>query len=646
MVADLRLALIVARLILPPELSESSEALAMTALAEADVAADESWRAVRTRDEFAARQREVRSALVGSLGGFPRRTPLNVRITGAVTNGEGIRIEKVLFESQPNFFVSANVYVPAAGFKPPYPAILVPCGHANNGKAFPSYQYAGLSGARAGFLTLVYDPVDQGERIRRQEYLSGLGHNWAGPLADRLGWSFGRIRVWDAMRALDCLSERGDVDPNRLCVCGTSGGGTVTSLVMALDDRVKAAAPSCFLSTLHDTFDQRFPSDSEQEHFGQLAYGMNHLGYILLRAPSPVLVCGVMLDVFPYKGTVSTFAAVESIARRFGWEDRFALVSGLCKHGWPEGSRMATIGWFRKWANGERDALKGDFPEYRRENVGLSPGGKYGFVQKNVAEYLPDGELHASPGGRVLDLPGARSVHDLFVEELDRQIASRPASRPSPETVVRLAGIRVSGRPVGEAVSLGREMAGSLEVERLVVAADDGTQLPAVLISPPEIKGAPVIICGDSPRTNRLAAAQGFLAAGAPVLLPDLSGWGEIGRFRRKVTGQVVDDETLAMTWYPLGRTLVGIRAENLIDCARFMSGRFSAAPRIVAFGRAAIPAVHARYVAPDAFAGRVEAKGPPPSWEEEVRTGAKANFADSVHGALAHYDWPDLLFH
>ena len=97
------------------------------------------------------------------------------------------------------------------------------------------------------------------------------------------------------------------------------------------------------------------------------------------------------------------------------------------------------------------------------------------------------------------------------------------------------------------------------------------------------------------------------------------------------------------MTWYPLGRSLVGIRAENLIDCANVLNVRFGAPPRLVACGRAVIPAVHARFVAPAAFTDAVEMHDKPPAWADEIRTGAKANFADSVHGALAVYDWPLL---
>ena len=128
------------------------------------------------------------------------------------------------------------------------------------------------------------------------------------------------------------------------------------------------------------------------------------------------------------------------------------------------------------------------------------------------------------------------------------------------------------------------------------------------------------------------------------MLLPDLCGWGEIGRFARKFSAQAVPDETLAMTWYPLGRSLVGIRAENILDCAAHLIARYGMTPHLVACGRAVIPAVHARFVAPASFTEAVEAHDAPRGWADEIRAGAKANFADSVHGALAVYDWPMLL--
>jgi len=89
---------------------------------------------------FAARRAALRERFLAGVGAFPERTPLNVKVVATVSR-EGYRVEKVLFESRPGFHVPALVYVPdATRFAPPYPAVLVTCGHAGKGKASPGYQ--------------------------------------------------------------------------------------------------------------------------------------------------------------------------------------------------------------------------------------------------------------------------------------------------------------------------------------------------------------------------------------------------------------------------------------------------------------------------------------------------------------------------
>jgi dipeptidyl aminopeptidase/acylaminoacyl peptidase len=66
-----------------------------------------------------------------------------------------------------------------------------------------------------------------------------------------LGTNTARYRTWDGMRAIDYLTSRSDIDPQRIGFTGCSGGGTVTSYVMALDDRVACAAPACYLTSFH-----------------------------------------------------------------------------------------------------------------------------------------------------------------------------------------------------------------------------------------------------------------------------------------------------------------------------------------------------------------------------------------------------------
>lgn len=95
---------------------------------------------------------------------MPERTPLKGRVTGTLDR-EGYRVEKVIYESRPDHHVTGNLYLPKEG-KPPYPGVLVPCGHSHNGKAYNDYQAVSILLATHGFVVLCYDPIGQGERIQ------------------------------------------------------------------------------------------------------------------------------------------------------------------------------------------------------------------------------------------------------------------------------------------------------------------------------------------------------------------------------------------------------------------------------------------------------------------------------------------------
>jgi hypothetical protein len=129
--------------------------------------------------------------------------------------------------------------------------VLVPCGHAKNAKGYDEYQTVGTAGL--WMAALVFDPIDQGER---GQYLGPDGwpkhwgtraHTMFGVGCTLLGRNTARFEIWDGMRAIDYLQSRPEVDPQRIGCTGNSGGGTQTSYLMALDDRIGAAAPSCYL---------------------------------------------------------------------------------------------------------------------------------------------------------------------------------------------------------------------------------------------------------------------------------------------------------------------------------------------------------------------------------------------------------------
>src|SRR5262249_38330953 len=120
--------------------------------------------AIKTPEDIARRQRELRGFFLRSLGDRPQRTPLNPRVVGTLPR-DGYRVEKVIFESRPAHHVTANLYLPEG--RPPLPGVLVPCGHSDNGKAYEGYQRACILLAKNGMAVLCYDPIGQGERYQR-----------------------------------------------------------------------------------------------------------------------------------------------------------------------------------------------------------------------------------------------------------------------------------------------------------------------------------------------------------------------------------------------------------------------------------------------------------------------------------------------
>lgn len=189
---------------------------------------------IKTRADAEAYVREVREKVQKCFGPWPEKTPLKPRITGVIER-DTYRIEKVIFESRPDFLVTANLYVPK-GRKFPLPGVVGTCGHSVNGKAYQQYQSFSQGLARQGYVVLIFDPMSQGERLQypgenlKSKIGAGVGeHLYAGNQQFLVGEFFGTWRAWDGIRALDYLLTREEVDARHIGVTDNSGGGTMTT---------------------------------------------------------------------------------------------------------------------------------------------------------------------------------------------------------------------------------------------------------------------------------------------------------------------------------------------------------------------------------------------------------------------------------
>jgi hypothetical protein len=312
----------------------------------------QSWARIHTEPDLSHLQSELRRKLLLALGGLPEtKTPLNPRITGRIS-GHGFHTEKLIYESLPGVYVTALLYVPEDGHAK-HPAILVPAGHAANGKVH--YQALSQRLVQRGYVVIAWDPVGQGERSQfwdakahKSRYnLICAEHAVLGNLAYLAGTSLARWEIWDGIRAVDYLVTRPEVDVERISITGTSGGGFQTALIAALEPRIKVAAISCYITALpmrvYNRIFQDPDSDPEQDLNGMIADGLDHPSLLLLMYPRPVFVASAVLDFFPIEGAHKSFREAASLYAQFHHADRIAMTEGYHAHQFSDENQEAAL---------------------------------------------------------------------------------------------------------------------------------------------------------------------------------------------------------------------------------------------------------------------------------------------------------------
>ena len=602
----------------------------------------ETYEALKTPEDCAAYQERLRQFFVEQLGGWPARTPLNARVV-ASEDKAGYRLEKIIYESRPNSFVTALLRLPLT--EPPYPGVLVPCGHSSNGKACEAYQRASILLARNGIASLCYDPIGQGER---HQILSEDGkvvipsstieHTSVGVGAILVGMNTATFRIWDGMRGIDYLVEREDIDPERIGCTGNSGGGTLTSYIMALDPRVKVAAPSCYVTSFERLLVTCGPQDAEQNIHAQIAFGMNHADYVLMRAPNPTLMCCATKDYFDITGSWDAFRQAKRFYSRLGFSERVDLIENDDKHGFNMPQRVAMVRWMRRWLLGIDDAI----------------------TEPDVT-ILTDEQALCTPTGQVLELDNACTVWDIMADreaQLAEQRSAFWADTPREKAldkVRQVAGIRPLAELTDTTVRILPERVArdGYTITKFIFRPEPGVFLPALVFATGKPSGeAFLYLHGADKEADAVLGGpiEALVKKGHIVMAVDLRGVGETeceGRHKSWAP-------FFGMDWqdyfgaYLLGKSYVGMRTEDIFICGRFLATYLvderPNSVHMIGIGEAAVPALHAAALEPALFAS-VTLDGMVTSWADTVRTPVTDNqLINTVHNALATYDLPDLL--
>ena len=574
------------------------------------------WSQLTDAAAIRARQAWVRATVAEMIGPFPERCDLAPRVVRQLARDD-CGIELVVFDSRPGWPVTGTLYLPRT-LDAPAPAVLVPCGHSENGRRYDQYQRVHRALVRAGFVVLAYDPLGQGER---HQYLSPDGarllggccheHCMVGNQLELVGYNLANLRIWDGLRALDYLLSRPEVDPARVGVTGNSGGGTLTTYLLALDDRFAAGAPGCYLTSLVHRIATRMAADSEQQFTPMLARGIDHADLLLCAAPRPVAVLAARRDFFPLAGTRQTVEQVRRMYAHLGAPDAIHLVVADEDHGFTLPLREGAVEWFRRW-------LQGRDEPYHEPALAIED----------------EATLQATPTGEVLTSGwGALSVHQLLRRDFPLPLACRRASDPAAALRAVLPGLLgidparprelwpvptppVDTRPLPPC-------APELTLARVALASEcdvvlGGWRLApragadrAVLLLPDRDGGAPLLGLGG--------LAQTLAAGGAQVLLLEPRGIGEgRGPLPAGFAPGAYEDryglETdLTYTSWMLGRPLLGQRVWDALCGVTWLADQ-GLSVRAVGVGLGGWLALLA--AALDARVLTVESRGAPESWQ------------------------------
>jgi cephalosporin-C deacetylase-like acetyl esterase len=594
-----------------------------------------------TREDITARQHYIRERFLKAIGGLPERTPLNPKVTGTLKR-DGYRIEKIIFESLPKFYVTANLYVPETG-RAPYPAILMPLGHESGGKAHDAWQRLAITFVKNGFVMLLFEPVGQGERV--QLYDPDLGeskvirstdeHTLAGTQCLLLGHSFARHVIWDAMRALDYLVARPEVDTTRIGITGNSGGGTMTAYLSALDDRIQVAAPSCYLTNWRSLIETIGPQDAEQNLPPWLAEGLDQPDFVLAFAPKPMLMLSAIRDFFPIAGARQTFREGKRIYGLLGADDKFQMVEADDGHGYSLPRRLAAYRWMNRWLKGV------DAP-----------------IAEPEMEIESEADLRCTEAGQVTIALGGETIFSLNRAEAARVKPQRSAinsqedlRRMQQEIRTQAQRLTAFAKPANKptARSFGTIARRGYAIEKLAITNESSITVPALLFVPDGTAGKRRAVLyvhenGKAAEAKADAEIESLVRSGLLVLAIDLRGLGETREEADRIWNLFGTFDS-AMTALLSGQTLVGLRAQDVVSAIDVLAARNDVeVESLSAYGKgvAAVVVLHA--AALDERIKRVTLE------EMLVSYGAVSTwkihhqiFSDIVPGALAAYDLPEL---
>ena len=539
----------------------------------------EEWKAIRTKDDWEKFRDAKLKALQASLGQWPEPPrDLKIQVTGTI-DGDGYRIEKIVFQSRPGLLITANLYGPT---KPgnAMPGILI-CHSHHAPKTQGELQDMGITWAKQGCLVLVMDQLGHGERrqhpfkdaasypkkfaIDRQDYYfrynAGIQLHLAGE--SLIGWM-----AWDLMRGVDLLLARPGIDKSRIILLGAvAGGGDPAAVAAALDKRIAAAVPFNFGGPQPETVFP-LPADAEKRVNFAGSGSWESTRNLRLSARDGFLPWVIVGSLAPRglnyahefawdRERDPVWARLEKIYGFYGADDKLAALNG---HGAVSGksgdaTHCTNIG--PEHRKGLYPALQRwfDMPIPEKEARDRHKAEELWCLTPEIAKTMKPLRDLAAEVGRERAKTGRKGIKEKWQALLG-------AIEPKADPKVTLHPVK----PIG---------GGALE--KLEVEVEPGIVLPVLLLSPAKSEArAPVVVglCQEGKAAflkNNASAVAALLEGGVAVCLPDVRGTGETragrDRGRRSSATDISSSELM------LGQTLVGSQLRDLRSVLRFLRG-------------------------------------------------------------------------
>ncbi len=594
---------------------------------------------INNQSQWIERQQYIRETLSELVGPFPEKTPLNPQKIRIIDKGK-FRIEHIVFESLPGFYVTSSLYIPS-GLKKrdKVPAVIYCSGHSEDGYRSPVYQHVIQNLVLKGFIVFAFDPVGQGERLEYFDRGTGKSvvggptkeHSYPGAQAFITGSSQAFYMIWDGIRAVDYLISRKEVDPLRIGITGRSGGGTQSAYIAAMDERIYAAAPENYITNYKRLFQSIGPQDAEQNIFNFICRGLDHPDFLIVRAPKPAMMITTTRDMFSIQGARETSREVSRIYKSYGKEEYFRMVEDDAPHESTRKNREAMYAFFQQFL------------------------GNPGNPSDEPTVTLAPEELQVTPTGQVCSSFNSETVYSLNRRRLEKLEAGLDLLRKNPGTFNQEA-VRYSRKASGyqepdysdEPVFTGRIIRDGYCIEKYFIKGEGDYIIPYLIFKPVNTGGGGIIYLNPAGKSE--AAESGgeiisLVEKGFTVLAPDLLGTGETGP--GIFEGDANFDGASHNLWYAsilTGQSITAILASDVIKLGALLKKTISGI-EITGFAEKEMSPVMIHAAAFSSLFSRVILVEPLASYRSvaDTRFYNPHLIFSTVAGALKGYDLPDL---